>query len=117
MANQLQTCLFDPAGLRFRISLLKPHANADQPWLAGQQYDTHAEIWAGIIRIGAGEHNEAEQNANIGEIQFIIRHRSDLNGVTHLLHQGETYDLLSSYDPDQMRRWSILQTRKSLGHA
>ena len=109
--KRVSSFVFDPAGLRYQAALYRPAGDGSPSWEIGKDEIPHATVWAGLLHVSAKEATDGEQNASRVSIRLVMRHRSDLDGLTRLDFEGETYDLLSHHDPDMTRRWLIIDAR------
>ncbi|WP_114010190.1 phage head closure protein [Cohaesibacter intestini] len=106
---------FDPSALRHRICLKKPaEPNAD--WQTPESLETIATVWAGILSAQSRQNLAADQIDNAEEISFVMRYRSDLDGIAHVEEGGQSYALQSMHDPDHRKNWLILKVRSEIGH-
>lgn len=106
---------FDPSALRHRITLKKPVA-PDEDWTTPESLENVATVWAGIIAAQSRQNLAAEQIDNAQELNFVIRYRNDVNGITHIDEDGQSYALQSMHDPDHRKNWLIVKVRSEIGH-
>ena len=112
----LKPFAFDPAGLKHQIELRAPDLDASSPWQGATSTHLVAQVWAGVLSIAAQQTTDAEQETNSRSMNLILRHRTDLFHVTKIIYDAQSFDLQSMHDPDQSKRWLILQIRSTLAH-
>lgn len=119
LQKALPTFVIDPASLRHRIELKRQLFDADKPWKEASTTQRIATLWAAILSRSGSEEERADQLHPAEQLQFVIRHRSDLANPTSsgiiLHHAGKVYELTAASDPDQRGHWLLLDAKRKVG--
>lgn len=83
----------DPGRLDRRITLLT-NRNMTDDWNQNSSvYETLATVWAHVADPGAREREEADQRVTVRSKVFTIRYRSDVNALTRITYDSDTYEI------------------------
>lgn len=82
----------NPGRLKDRITLQTP-TQQEGPFPPLDDYEDYTTIWA-EVRFLRGRNFYAAKSANIKtDVEFIIRHRTDLDETMRVVHEGKDYEI------------------------
>ncbi|WEK48494.1 MAG: phage head closure protein [Candidatus Kaistia colombiensis] len=99
----------DPGQLSNRVTLARAVRSDDGSGGATVDWQEVVTFWARIEPVGASELNAADRLATRVTHRVTIRFRDDVEGGMRLVHRGRSLKIASWRDPDETRRFLVLE--------
>lgn len=100
---------FDPGQLSSRVVLERPVRTADGAGGATVEWEVVATFWAAIEPIAASENTSFDRLATHVTHRLTLRHRAGIEGGMRILHRGRVLRIRAWRDPDETRRFLVLE--------
>jgi SPP1 family predicted phage head-tail adaptor len=106
------TADFDPGRLVHRLVLEQPVRDPDGAGGATVTFAPLATVWASLEPISAAEDGASGRLATRITHRVTIRWRADVTGNLRLRHRGRTLRIASLRDPDESRRFLVIDAEE-----
>jgi SPP1 family predicted phage head-tail adaptor len=103
---------FDPGWIAHRVAIERPIRSTDGAGGAEIAFETLATVWAAIEPISAREDGGSGRLATAVSHRVTIRWRADVTGAMRLRHRGRTLRIASLRDPDESRRFLVIEAEE-----
>ncbi len=94
-----------------RITIQKFTSSTDTFGQKNKTFLTLASVWAKVHERSGVENEQSDQIIAVKKVDFIIRHRSDLNEQMRIEYNGKTYEIEAIIDHDARDSFQRIETR------
>jgi len=94
-----------------RITIKTFTTSTDDFGQINKSFSTLASVWAKVVERSGSEKEVSDQIIAVKKVDFLIRHRSDLNEEMRVEYNGKTYTIEAIINADSRESFQRIETR------